>query len=600
MYVELIEHDITRRGTVVELTQVPNNPRNYECYMTLFPFDVNILNYVARYKTVKGYRGSCYVFPALFIDIDNEENVEEAHASTLELITRLIDDYGMNQNDLMIYFSGRKGFHVGIPSWAIGITQPEVGIAERCKMFVKELTKGITNIDDSIYNDNRIFRTVNSLNLKGNLYKIPLTFNQITDDFFNIKLLAKNPITDFVRPVSQKSINQKLNSLWNLSVTKEVLTYSEISSTGLFSPKGKGNRNTGSFDQAAILLKNGINRHEVWKVLLLANSQNEPPLEEAELRTIYESALRSVKIDTKQIDVRPFGEFLDDWIESIQTEKNQISLKFPLFDKEMKGKLRGKLCCVIHYGGTKKSLLAQNITWHNVMHEKQRVIYSSMEMGTPELTSRFIDMAIKGEFYNASYELEQKERENPNYVRGIKNNLASCYGDRLMITPTASMEAPDYKVVLNKVINENGNVDILVVDGLSMMGGKDDETALVSRHTKELKELAKEYNIFIIAIVHASKGAEKHHRDVSQKARGSEKIIDNCDFYICPSLLIENVAEGDVEYEQWRGYLRLVNKRGSGNTVNLIYSFDSQLLHMDQSSDDPKQVEKSIRKGIEI
>lgn len=600
MYIELVERGITNRGNVVELNQVANKPRDYECYMTLFPFDKNILNYVERYKTVKGYRGACYVFPALFIDIDNEDNVEEAHASALELITRLIDDYQVNQNDLMVYFSGRKGFHIGIPSWMIGISEPEVGIAERCKIFVKELTKGIANIDDGIYNDNRIFRTVNSLNIKGDLYKIPLTFNQVTDDFFNIRLLARNPITDFVRPVSQKTVNQRLNSLWNLSVVKETLTTSEINSMGLFSPKGKGNRNTGSFDQAAILLKNGINRHEVWKVLLLANSQNDPPLEETELRTIYESALRSVKIDSKQIDIRPFGAFLDEWIESIQEEKNRISLKFPLFDNEMKGKLRGKLCCIIHYGGTKKSLLAQNITWHNVMSENQRVIYSSMEMGVSDLHSRFIDMAVKGEFYNASYELEVKEREAPNSVRTMKDQLSARYGDRLMITFTKSMECNDYRIALDKVISENGNVDMLVVDGLSMMGGREDETALVSRHTKELKELAKDYNIFIMAIVHAAKGVEKHHRDMSAKARGSEKIIDNCDFYICPSLLIEGMVDGEPEYDKQKGYLRLVNKRGSGNTVNLIYNFDQQVLHMDQSPDDPRQFEKSIRRGIEI
>ena len=72
MYVELVEGSITNRGKIVELNQVPSKQRSSESYITLFPFDKSILPYVSRFKTVKGFRGLNYVFPALFIDIDNE------------------------------------------------------------------------------------------------------------------------------------------------------------------------------------------------------------------------------------------------------------------------------------------------------------------------------------------------------------------------------------------------------------------------------------------------------------------------------------------------------------------------------------------------
>ena len=598
MYIELVEKAITNRGNIVELNQVANKPRDYECYMTLFPFDKNILEYVKLNKSVKGYKGITYVFPALFIDIDNENDLDSAHGSACELVARLINDYQVNPNDLMIYFSGRKGFHIGIPAWMIGIDAPEREIAARSEMFALELTKGIKDIDKGIYNDNRLFRTVNSWNVKGNLYKIPLTFDQLTDDVFQIKQRARNPVTDFVRSVSQKVINKGLNTLWNLSVIKEELSESEIKTSGLFAPHKAGARNSTAFDQAIVLLRNGINRHEVWNIINLANIQNSPPLPEPELRVIYESALKTAKINEKKIDVRPFGGFMNEWIESIQEEKNKISLKFPLFDHEMKGKLRGKLCCMIHYSKTKKSLLAQNITRHNVVFQGQRFIYSSMEMGVPELMSRFIDMAVEGEEHNGSYELEQKERSMPNYVRSVQDKISAIYGDKLLITPSPSLQSADYRLILDRMISEVGTIDGLVVDGLSMMGGTDDETALVGRHTKELKEVAKDYNIFIIAIVHTSKGEDRHHRDVSNKARGSEKIIDNCDFYICPSLLVEFSSSEDTEYEKYRGYVRLVNKRGSGNTINVIYDFIPKMLYMEQSSEDPKQFNKKESNSI--
>jgi archaellum biogenesis ATPase FlaH len=594
MYVELVEGNKKNRGNIVELSSVGRKIRDVESYISLFPFDKGIIPYVKSKKSVSGYKGGVYLHPALFVDVDKKDDNEGARQSALSLIDRLMNDYGVDQEDLWIYFSGNKGFHLGIPSWMIGAEQSsDCDIPKQCENFVKKLCEGIPNIDSGIYNPNRIFRIVNSRHQDSGLYKIPLTFDQLNTSVDEIRVLAEEPNQDFLRKASSKIVNENLKALWNISVPGQVLDKSEVSSTGLFSPKMSGDRNTTAFKQAAILLKQGIHRGEVWNVMLLANAQNNPPLPEVELRTCYESALRTVKQEIKDVEISQIGGFMNEWEESIRDEKNKISLIFPVFDHEMQGKLRGKLCCVIHYGGTKKSLLAQNISYHNVINNDQRVVYSSMEMGVPELIGRFIDLIVEGEYTNASVELEQLEKTNPSAVRLAMDNISAAYGDKLFLTPTSGMETSDYKKVLDKTISETGPVDILVVDGLSMMGGKDDETALVSRHTKELKELAKDYNIFVITIVHASKGGEKYHRDVSQRARGSEKIIDNCDFYICPSLIVKETLGDEKEYEDDRGFLRLVNKRGSGRTIDTVYNFNKKRLLMTQSPQDAREIDRN-------
>ena len=294
-----------------------------------------------------------------------------------------------------------------------------------------------------------------------------------------------------------------------------------------------------------------------------------------------------LNVGSDTLDIRPISGWIDEWEDGIREEKNQISLKFPLFDHEMKGKLRGKLCVIIHYGGTKKSLLAQNIVHHN-KENGVRSIYSSMEMGVAELINRFVDIQVVHQSGNASYQLELEHRNNPKQVLDVYNDVvAPSYGDLLQISQNSGLTCDEYRILTDRVTDNVGRVDMLVVDGLSMMGGKGSELELANMHTRGLKELAKDRNMFVICIVHASRGGDKHTRDVSKHARGSEKIIDNCDFYICPSLIED--GEG---YRKDCGYLRLVNKRGSGNQIDLIYSFDPRRLLMTQSTIDPREFDR--------
>lgn len=290
------------------------------------------------------------------------------------------------------------------------------------------------------------------------------------------------------------------------------------------------------------------------------------------------------------LDIRPISGWFDEWVDGIKEEKNKISLKFPMFDHEMRGKLRGKLCVIIHYGGTKKSLLAQNIAHYNIFHNKHKVIYSSMEMGVVELGSRFINILVDWEntHRQASDILEERQKTDPKFVRSIlDDSISPGYGDNLQITQNSGLTCDEYNILLDRV----EGTDILIVDGLSMMGGKGTELELANMHTRGLKELAKDRNILVLCIVHASRGGDKFQRDVSKFARGSEKIIDNCDFYICPSLIVDEMES----YRKDIGYLRLMNKRGSGNEVNLIYSFSPKRLLMEQSCFEPRDFDQQMK-----
>jgi len=288
------------------------------------------------------------------------------------------------------------------------------------------------------------------------------------------------------------------------------------------------------------------------------------------------------KLEAKQEDVRldSLKGFADEWYESILPEKNKIIMGYNDFDVDLRGKLRGKLGGVIGYGGTKKSLLAENIAYNNIRESLSRVIYSSMEMGATNLINRFINMAVDDTDYNAAYYLENENNKgNINAKEVYLKKIAPLFGNRLLITENNSLTCLEYDKLLTLTEKQKNKTDILIVDGLSMMGGQGSEVELYSRHSKELKDLAKKWNIFVILICHLSKGGTKKDRDLSKLIRGSEKILDNCDFYISCSLFEESK---DIFLEDY-GNLRLVNKRGSGRVIDVVYGFDKIRLLMSDS-----------------
>ena len=45
MFVELVERDVKNRGNIVPIGKVGMASRDYEAYISLFPFDKNIIEY---------------------------------------------------------------------------------------------------------------------------------------------------------------------------------------------------------------------------------------------------------------------------------------------------------------------------------------------------------------------------------------------------------------------------------------------------------------------------------------------------------------------------------------------------------------------------
>lgn len=298
------------------------------------------------------------------------------------------------------------------------------------------------------------------------------------------------------------------------------------------------------------------------------------------------------KIQQRELNTYKTPEQLvEQWAARVQKSiERPLTTGFKAFDKDLDLVLRGEVCAVIGYAGTKKSLWTLNQANRNASQFKTRTVYSTMEMSPTRLLDRVIDYA--------HVEAHPKEEQNihklfrqaikngniENVVADLQSLLKKYYGDRLIIDWQPAMTKDKYEILIDDVERKYGTVDSLVVDGLSMMESIGTETEAYSQHTKELKMLANAKDIFIPVICHCSKGGQPDERDIQRFVRGSEKITDNVDFYMMFSKILDHEGEINKDY----GWIRFVNKRGTGNVIDQIYKFNQPKLCLEDTDIDPR------------
>lgn len=611
MYRELVEMQINRRGTIVPVGDIKPKFFSELRYCSLFMFGQDILPYVKTHKSVKEFKGKVYC-EAVWIDIDYAPDVNAARLSAIEIVKRLNADYGIDPDNLVIYFSGNKGFHIAIYNGLVGFTHSTAILPEQMKSFVKRLTCDIAHVDFIIYEPVRIFRIENSRHEKSGLYKLRITFDELQCELDEIKQLAQKP-REFHHKIAfnELTVKPKLQQLWqdcNSFTSEQHIAEAYDTAGNLFDAPTEGSRNKKLLVQACTLFrKSELSEYAILDIIsnaaFISNINATEKVDDRELKTIVANAKRLVGAERKvakqdELQIKSFGEWVPEWEAHTLQEQTQMTLCFSDLNRLLKGRLKGQLGVIMGYGGSKKSLYALNVCLRNMRENNDIAIYSTMEMSVPRLMDRIIDHEVQPNVHglNASTAIANVYKRDVNEGRRILiDQLSKDLGNKMQIIPNSRMTYEYYKIAIQKVKETTGKPSILVVDGLSMMGGKGTETELYSQNSADLKQLAIEENMLILLICHVSKGLEKNTRDLSGKIRGSEKILDNCDFYMTMSQIESD--ENPAIYNQNKGFISFNDKRGTGQIADIVFDFDPQRLKLIESGEDPKPYYESKRKA---
>ena len=148
-----------------------------DTYMSLYDFDDNLTDYFSKNNSLSGFDGIVYIPDEFILDVDgkDKDDLENARQKAIGL-TILLDDLNIPYN---LYFSGNKGFHVGIPSTAFR-WKPDNNLHLKVKDALT--AAGIFDYaDPSVTDKLRLIRVVNTKNLKAQLWKIHISRSDLNE-----------------------------------------------------------------------------------------------------------------------------------------------------------------------------------------------------------------------------------------------------------------------------------------------------------------------------------------------------------------------------------------------------------------------------------
>lgn len=184
-----------------------------ESFLSAFQFDEHFDAHMRIEKTTKGFKGPSWS-RWLWCDIDNAEDRLQATQDARRLAACLVEQFDCEPEKLLLFFSGNKGFHVGV-STSLWNPVPSMVFHRVSRAMAEQLASAVgVVIDVSIYDPVRAFRAPNSRHPKSGLHKLRLSYDELQNRDVEAFLIdAKDP-RPFDIPQDAATINDKLSAMW--------------------------------------------------------------------------------------------------------------------------------------------------------------------------------------------------------------------------------------------------------------------------------------------------------------------------------------------------------------------------------------------------
>lgn len=202
-------------ATLDQINAFISQRNNYGIYQTAFRYDHQDLSQATLYGD-------------LYLDFDSEDDFELARQDAMTTLAFFKVVFRLHEEDVKIYFSGKKGLHLIVPKEILGI-EPHKHLNLIFKTIAQHLSSFIKNntLDLVIYDPRRLFRIPNSQHEKTNLHKIQLAP-------YELKQLAYDEILALaVKPRAQFGKRPRINNFANA----QYKTYIDRMERELKSPK---------------------------------------------------------------------------------------------------------------------------------------------------------------------------------------------------------------------------------------------------------------------------------------------------------------------------------------------------------------------------
>ena len=528
-YVEIAVGNVTNRNIICKEGEVLNFLKpNEELYVSYFSYDKEILEHMKINKTVKMFKGKQYLRNIIF-DIDKGKLTEKVMLESVQyfILETLMNEWELGKEHIQPFFSGR-GFHIH--------TSDFFGFKDGIKLS-DTLTATLPerfSLADSIYNNNRLIRVNGSYNYKSQLYKIPLTIDEINNlSIKQIKEMATEPrIFEFNG--LEKIVNQFTNEIGIIKKTQPKINKPiKDNSSGVVTCVQKmynegpteGSRHINILRMTSTYRRHGVPREAIYAMLI----DWAPQLEPQEVYNIVDNVFNNryeygcndfvmKKYCSSKCIYFKGKNYTNDFIslnkvlKNMKLNQNNKTVTLNIQDLYPSATspwtLRGGDFVLLYgYTGNGKTSILLNLAYKSNLNVKWWTLENTIELNARRLIQSIYNL-------------------NPNEATNMINTYSSdLVREGFELTSTApSIESIQTMVAQNKP-------DMLVIDTLEDIDvpykvGNDKDDVIAHG----LKNIAQQYNIIIIGVRHMSQESSRNPWEMNvYSGKGATSLAQKAD-----------------------------------------------------------------------
>lgn len=275
---------------------------------------------------------------------------------------------------------------------------------------------------------------------------------------------------------------------------------------------------------------------------------------------------------------RNVADILDTHMQIVETRSQTdgfvtgLSTGFVGLDKITTGLHEGNLIILAARPAMGKTALALNIAKYVATKERKPAVIFSLEMGAEELIERM----LASEGMVPAYHLKTGNLSTDEWKRLVQaqNNL---YDAPIFVDDTAGIRISEIRSNARKLAQEMGGLGVIIIDYLQLITGAKGENRqqIVSEISRELKILAKDLKVPVIALSQLSRAVEQRQdkRPMLADLRESGSIEQDADIvaFLYREAYYQKKQADSQESNNVTELILEKNRHGSLGTVKLYF-----------------------------
>ena len=291
-----------------------------------------------------------------------------------------------------------------------------------------------------------------------------------------------------------------------------------------------------------------------------------------------EKSLLDISNQNAGTGFRNVADILDTHMQIVETRSQTdgfvtgLSTGFVGLDKITTGLHEGNLIILAARPAMGKTALALNIAKYVATKERKPAVIFSLEMGAEELIERM----LASEGMVPAYHLKTGNLSTDEWKRLVQaqNNL---YDVPIFVDDTAGIRILEIRSNARKLAQEMGGLGVIIIDYLQLITGAKGENRqqIVSEISRELKILAKDLKVPVIALSQLSRAVEQRQdkRPVLADLRESGSIEQDADIvaFLYREAYYQKEQGDSQEANNVTELILEKNRHGSLGTVKLYF-----------------------------